>query len=163
MPRSSRPDWERTGPSRPRAPDIGTDAMGGVLDAPDGEHGRLRAPDLRPRLDDPLVLRSLIVRTGLRPGDHVEGVLGPAPGGERPEEVTHLRRVVDVASVVDASFDEPAARHTSAMELALQRAMRVVEAGGDALVLVDSLTRLARAYNLAARGRAAGRTLSGGV
>jgi transcription termination factor Rho len=191
----------------------------------------------------PWCCASLIVRTGLRPGDHVEGVLGPAPGGqghgralmtvtavngtaptqaparphfanltavyptrplrlvtgptplttrvidlfcplghgqraliaapphtgkttllehialairashpavhltllligERPEEVTHLRSVVDAASVVDASFDEPAARHTSAVELALQRAMRVVEAGGDALVLVDSLTRL---------------------
>jgi transcription termination factor Rho len=82
--------------------------------------------------------------------------------GEWPEEVTHLRRVVDATSVVDASFDEPAARYTTAVELALQRAMRVVE-GGDAVVLVDSLTRLARAYNLATTRRAAGRTLSGGV
>src|SRR3954469_4535437 len=76
--------------------------------------------------------------------------------GERPEEVTHLRRVVDATSVVDASFDEPAARYPSAVELAAQRAMRVVEGGGDAVVLVDSLTRLAGAYNLATTGRAAG-------
>jgi transcription termination factor Rho len=234
----------------------------GVLDAPDGEHGWLRAPDLRPRADDPAVLRALIVRGALRPGDLVEGTLGPAPGGrgwalttvtavngadpaqalgrphfagltavyprrplllatgpaplttrvidllcplghgqraliaapphtgkttllehtaravranhpavhltvlligERPEEVTHLRGVLPGAVVVDASFDEPSARHVDAVALALQRAMRVVEGGGDAVVLVDSLTRLARAHNLAARGRAAGRTLSGGV
>jgi transcription termination factor Rho len=83
--------------------------------------------------------------------------------GERPEEVTHLRGVLPGAVVVDASFDEPSARHVDAVALALQRAMRVVEGGGDAVVLVDSLTRLARAHNLAARGRAADRTLSGGV
>jgi transcription termination factor Rho len=71
--------------------------------------------------------------------------------------------VVAGAHVVDASFDEPSARHTGAVELALQGAMRVVEGGGDAVVLVDSLTRLARAYNLAATGRTAGRTLSGGI
>jgi transcription termination factor Rho len=262
MPRSSRPDRARRSAPGPLVHDIGSDILGGVLDAPEGAHGRLRAPDLRPRPDDPLVLRSLIVRTGLRPGDRVDGVLGPAPGGrgralltvtavngaapaqallrphfadltavypsrllrlasgptplstrvidlfcplgygqralivapphtgkttllehialavrathpavqltllligERPEEVTHLRRVVDATSVVDASFDAPAARYTSAVELALQRAMRAVEGGGDAVVLVDSLTRLARAYNLATTGRAAGRTLSGGV
>jgi transcription termination factor Rho len=234
----------------------------GVLDTPDGEHGWLRAPDLRPRADDPAVLRALIVRCALRPGDLVEGTLGPAPGGrgwalttvtavngadpaqalgrphfagltavyprrplllatgpaplttrvidllcplghgqralivapphtgkttllehtaravranhpavhltvlligERPEEVTHLRGVLPGAVVVDASFDEPSARHIDAVALALQRAMRVVEGGGDAVVLVDSLTRLARAHNLAARGRTADRTLSGGV
>lgn len=234
----------------------------GVLDAPPGEHGRLLNLDLRPRSDDPLVLRALIARHDLRPGDLLDGTLGPSPGGrgraltsvtavngadpalaaarprfadltavypfrplrletgreplttrvidlfcplghgqralivaqpqtgkttllehialavranypaahltlllvgERPEEVTHLRGAVPGASVVDASFDEPSARHTGAVEMALQRAMRVVEGGGDAVVLVDSLTRMARAYNLAATGRAAGRTLSGGV
>lgn len=262
MPRSRRPNREWVGTSEPPAQDLRGAMAGGVLDAPDGEHGRLHAPDLRPRPDDPIVLRSLIMHCGLRVGDLIEGALGPAPGGrdralltvtsvngadparallrphfatlaavyptrplalatgptplttrlidllcplghgqraliaapphtgkttllehialavcsthpavqltllligERPEEVTHLRSMVQGASVVDASFDEPSARHTSAVELALQRAMRVVEGGGDAVVLVDSLTRLARAYNLAARGRGAGRTLSGGI
>src|SRR5919198_2518252 len=256
MPRPRHPDRERP------APDARPSPVVGVLDAPDGEHGWLRAPDLRPRADDPTVLRALIVRGALRPGNLVEGTLGPAPGGrgralttvtavngadpaqalgrphfaglpavyprrplllatgpaplttrvidllcplghgqraliaapphtgkttllehtaravrvnhpavhltvlligERPEEVTHLRGVIPGAVVVDASFDEPSARHVEAVALALQRAMRVVEGGGDAVVLVDSLTRLARAHNLAARGRAADRTLSGGV
>ena len=250
-------------PPVPLPADAGGDGnVTGVLDAPPGEHGRLLAPDLRPRPDDPLVLRALIVRHDLRPGDLLAGTLGPAPGGrgralaavttvnggdpaqaaarprfadltavypsrplrlatgreplttrvidlfcplghgqralivappetgkttllehiaqavranhpaayltlllvgERPEEVTHLRGAVPGAQVVDASFDEPSARHTGAVEMALQRAMRVVEGGGDAVMLVDSLTRMARAYNLAATGRAAGRTLSGGV
>ena len=262
MPRPRHPDRERPVDHARPAPDARPSPVVGVLDAPDGEHGWLRAPDLRPRPDDPAVLRALIVRGGLRPGDLVEGTLGPAPGGrgralttvtavngadpaqalgrphfagltavyprrplllatgpaplttrvidllcplghgqraliaapphtgkttllehtaravranhpavhltvlligERPEEVTHLRGVIPGAVVVYASFDEPSARHVEAVALALQRAMRVVEGGGDAVVLVDSLTRLARAHNLAARGRAAGRTLSGGV
>jgi transcription termination factor Rho len=69
--------------------------------------------------------------------------------------------MVDATSVVDARFDEPTARYTTAVELAVQRAMRAVEGGGDAVVLVDALTRLARAYSLATTGRAARAGLPG--
>ncbi|QLY27925.1 transcription termination factor Rho, short form [Nocardia huaxiensis] len=80
--------------------------------------------------------------------------------GERPEEVTDLSRAVP-AEVAAATFDRPAHEHIALAELAIERAKRLVEAGRDVVVLLDSLTRLARAYNLAATG--SGRVLSGGV
>lgn len=80
--------------------------------------------------------------------------------GERPEEVTDLRRSVS-GEVVASTFDDPPGHHTAAAELAIERAKRLVETGRDVVVLLDSLTRLARAYNLAAP--ASGRVLSGGV
>ena len=79
---------------------------------------------------------------------------------ERPEEVTALRRSVR-GEVIAATFDRPPADHTAVAELAIERAKRMVESGRDVVVLLDSLTRLARAYNLLAPGR--GRTLSGGL
>lgn len=80
--------------------------------------------------------------------------------GERPEEVTDLSRAVP-AEVAAATFDQPAREHIALAELAIEHAKRLVEMGRDVVVLLDSLTRLARAYNLAATG--SGRILSGGV
>ncbi|WP_308199018.1 transcription termination factor Rho, short form [Saccharothrix sp. S26] len=80
--------------------------------------------------------------------------------GERPEEVTDLARAVP-AEVLAATFDHPPRDHTALAELALERAKRLVELGRDVVVLLDSATRLGRAYNLAAP--TGGRTLSGGV
>lgn len=80
--------------------------------------------------------------------------------GERPEEVTDLTRAVP-ADVAAATFDQPPREHIAVAELAIERAKRLVEMGRDVVVLLDSLTRLARAYNVAAP--ASGRILSGGV
>ena len=80
--------------------------------------------------------------------------------GERPEEVTDLRRSVR-GEVVYSTFDQPADDHIRVAELAIERAKRLVEMGRDVVVLLDSITRLARAYNLAAPANS--RTLAGGV
>jgi len=80
--------------------------------------------------------------------------------GERPEEVTDMRRSVD-GEVYSSTFDEPVEDHTRTAEIALERAKRLVESGEDVVLLLDSLTRLARAYNLAVPS--SGRTLSGGM
>ena len=80
--------------------------------------------------------------------------------GERPEEVTDMRRSIE-GEVYSSTFDEPPSDHTHAAEAALARAKRLVEAGEDVVILVDSLTRLARAYNLSVPG--SGKTLSGGM
>ena len=80
--------------------------------------------------------------------------------GERPEEVTDLRRSVR-GEVISSTFDQSPADHVRAAELAIERAKRLAELGRDVVVMLDSLTRLGRAYNLAAP--ASSRTLSGGV
>ena len=79
---------------------------------------------------------------------------------ERPEEVTDMQRSIK-GDVVASTFDMPADNHTRVSELVIERAKRIVELGGDVVVVLDSITRLARAYNLAAP--ASGRILSGGV
>ncbi|MEK9522747.1 transcription termination factor Rho [Streptomyces venezuelae] len=79
---------------------------------------------------------------------------------ERPEEVTDMQRSVK-GEVISSTFDRPAEDHTTVAELAIERAKRLVELGHDVVVLLDSITRLGRAYNLAAP--ASGRILSGGV
>jgi len=79
---------------------------------------------------------------------------------ERPEEVTDMQRSIK-GEVVASTFDMPADNHTRMAELVIERAKRIVELGGDVVVVLDSITRLARAYNLAAP--ASGRILSGGV
>ena len=79
---------------------------------------------------------------------------------ERPEEVTDMERTVQ-GEVISSTFDRPASDHTTVAELAIERAKRLVELGQDVVVLLDSMTRLARAYNVAAP--ASGRILSGGV
>ena len=79
---------------------------------------------------------------------------------ERPEEVTDFERSVK-GEVIASTFDRPAVDHTTVAELAIERAKRLVELGHDVVVLLDGITRLGRAYNLAAP--ASGRILSGGV
>jgi len=80
--------------------------------------------------------------------------------GERPEEVTDMKRSVK-GEVIGATFDEPVENQTRVAELALERAKRMVESGKDVVVLLDGITRLTRAYNLAMPS--SGRTLSGGI
>jgi transcription termination factor Rho len=80
--------------------------------------------------------------------------------GERPEEVTDMKRSVR-AEVASSTFDEPVEDHTAVAEMALNRAKRLVEGGRDVVILLDSITRLTRAYNLAVPP--SGRTLSGGI
>jgi len=79
---------------------------------------------------------------------------------ERPEEVTDMRRSVK-GEVIASTFDRPADEHTAVAELTIERAKRLVEAGRDVVIILDGITRLARAYNLAAP--ATGRIMSGGV
>jgi len=79
---------------------------------------------------------------------------------ERPEEVTDMQENVR-AEVISSTFDEPADRHTQVAEMVLEKAKRLVEHGRDVVILLDSITRLARAYNLAVPP--SGRTLSGGI
>ncbi|MBN1399325.1 MAG: transcription termination factor Rho [Anaerolineae bacterium] len=80
--------------------------------------------------------------------------------GERPEEVTDMDRSVE-AEVVSSTFDEPVQNHVRVAEMALERAKRLVEVGRDVVILLDSITRLSRAYNLIVPP--SGRTLSGGI
>jgi transcription termination factor Rho len=79
---------------------------------------------------------------------------------ERPEEVTDMSRTID-GEVIAATFDRPPQEHTALAELAIERAKRMAEMGEDVVVLLDSITRLGRAYNLTVTGR--GRTLTGGL
>lgn len=80
--------------------------------------------------------------------------------GERPEEVTDMDRSIE-GEVVSSTFDEPVKNHCMVAEMALERAKRLVESGRDVVILLDSITRLARAYNLTVSP--SGRTLSGGI
>jgi transcription termination factor Rho len=80
--------------------------------------------------------------------------------GERPEEVTDMDRSVD-AEVISSTFDEPVTSHVRVAEMALERAKRLVEIKRDVVIMMDSITRLARAYNLVVNP--SGRTLSGGI
>jgi transcription termination factor Rho len=80
--------------------------------------------------------------------------------GERPEEVTDMDRSVE-AEVISSTFDEPVTSHVRVAEMVLERAKRLVEVGRDVVILMDSITRLARAYNLVVTP--SGRTLSGGI
>ena len=81
--------------------------------------------------------------------------------GERPEEVTDWQKTVPGAEVISSTFDEPAESHTRVAEMCLERAKRVAELGKDVIILLDSITRLARAYNQCVPP--SGRTLSGGM
>lgn len=91
--------------------------------------------------------------------NHPEAILMAVLVGERPEEVTDISRSIK-GDVIASNFDEPAENQTKAAEIALERAKRMVEEGKDVIILLDSVTRLGRAYNLVVPP--SGRTLSGG-
>jgi transcription termination factor Rho len=119
-----------------------------------GQRGLIVAP---PKAGKTMVLKTIARAIGTAyPEVHLMLVLV----GERPEEVTDLRRSVR-GEVVSATFDQSPDDHVRAAELAIERAKRLAELGRDVVVLLDSITRLGRAYNLAAP--ASSRTLSGGV
>lgn len=119
-----------------------------------GQRGLLVAPA---KAGKTLILQSIAnAITTNNPECHLMVVLVD----ERPEEVTDMERAVK-GEVISSTFDRPADDHTTVAELAIERAKRLVELGGDVVVLLDSITRLGRAYNLAAP--ASGRILSGGV
>jgi transcription termination factor Rho len=119
-----------------------------------GQRGLIVAP---PKAGKTMVLKTIAnAIANAYPEVHLMMVLV----GERPEEVTDLQRSVR-GEVVFSTFDQSAEDHVRAAELAIERAKRLAELGGDVVVLLDSLTRLGRAYNLAAP--ASSRTLSGGV
>lgn len=80
---------------------------------------------------------------------------------ERPEEVTEMERTVEGAEVVASTFDEKPENHIGLAEIVFEKAKRLVESGHDVLLLLDSITRLARAYNVCAGNK--GRTMTGGV
>jgi transcription termination factor Rho len=122
-----------------------------------GQRGLIVAP---PRTGKTVLLQKL-ARGILR--DHPECHLIVLLIDERPEEVTEMRRnvVCPSAEVVSSTFDKPASDHIHAAELVLEKAKRLVEAGRDVVVLLDSITRLARAYNAEAPDH--GKTLSGGL
>ena len=119
-----------------------------------GQRGLIVAP---PKAGKTMVLQALAVAVA---ASHPEAHLMAVLVGERPEEVTDLRRSV-AGEVIYSTFDQPAADHIRVAELAIERAKRLAEAGGDVVILLDSLTRLGRAYNLAAP--ASSRILTGGV
>ncbi|MFW0168830.1 transcription termination factor Rho [Rothia sp. P4278] len=119
-----------------------------------GQRGLIVAP---PKAGKTLMLQSIAnAITTNNPEVHLMMVLVD----ERPEEVTDMQRTVN-GEVIASTFDRPADDHTIVAELAIERAKRLVEQGRDVVVLLDSMTRLGRAYNLAAP--ASGRILSGGV
>ena len=92
--------------------------------------------------------------------NHPDAVLMAVLVGERPEEVTDISRSIK-GDVIASNFDEPAENQTRAAEVAIERAKRLVEQGKDVIILLDSITRLGRAYNLSVNP--SGRTLSGGM
>ncbi len=119
-----------------------------------GQRGLIVSP---PKAGKTLVLQSLAnAITTNNPEVHLMVVLVD----ERPEEVTDMQRTVK-GEVIASTFDRPADDHTTVAELAIERAKRLVEMGQDVVVLLDSITRLGRAYNISAP--ASGRILSGGV
>src|SRR5271165_4969613 len=119
-----------------------------------GQRGLIVSP---PKAGKTMVLQAIANAIA---NSHPEITLMMVLVGERPEEVTDLRRSIR-GEVIFSTFDQAAEDHIRVAELAIERAKRLVELGADVVVLLDSITRLARAYNLAAP--ASSRTLAGGV
>ena len=158
----NRPDFGKLTPLYPQerlrletAPNIMTTRVIDLV-APigKGQRGLIVSP---PKAGKTLVLQAIAnAITTNNPEVHLMVVLVD----ERPEEVTDMQRTVK-GEVIASTFDRPADDHTTVAELAIERAKRLVELGQDVVVLLDSITRLGRAYNIAAP--ASGRILSGGV
>jgi transcription termination factor Rho len=136
-----------------------TDVTGRIMDmvAPigKGQRGMVVSP---PKAGKTTVLKNIasgIIQSS--PDTHVMVLLVD----ERPEEVTDWQRTVQAAEVVYSTFDKPPDQHIQVTELVLERAKRLAEMGQDVAIILDSITRLARAYNLAAP--ASGKILSGGI
>jgi transcription termination factor Rho len=119
-----------------------------------GQRGLIVSP---PKAGKTLLLKS--IANGLT-ANHTDIHLMVLLIGERPEEVTDMKRSVK-GEVISSTFDEPVEDHTKVAEMTLDRAKRLVEGGQDVVILMDSITRLARAYNLDMPP--SGRTLSGGI
>ncbi len=140
------------------ASDDPSDLSGRVIDlvAPmgRGQRGLIVSP---PKAGKTLLLQA--IARGIA-ANHPDAHLMVVLIGERPEEVTDMRRTVR-GEVVASTFDDPVEDHTRVAELALERAKRLVEQGRDVVILLDSITRLTRAYNLELPST--GRTLSGGI
>src|SRR5205085_628871 len=120
-----------------------------------GQRGLIVSP---PKAGKTMLLKA--IANGVATNYSADTYLMVALIGERPEEVTDMKRSVK-GEVVASTFDEPVEDHTKVAEMTLERAKRLVEAGRDVVILLDSITRLARAYNL--QMPPSGRTLSGGI
>jgi transcription termination factor Rho len=157
-----RPDFAALTPLYPderlRLESAGGSPTGRIIDLVSpigkGQRGLIVSP---PKAGKTMVLQAIAAAIA---ANHPEVHLMVVLVGERPEEVTDLRRSVR-GEVICATFDQPAAEHVAVAELAIERAKRLVELGGDVVVLLDSITRLGRAYNLAAPSSS--RILAGGV
>ena len=136
----------------------GGDLSGRILDIlcpiGKGQRALIVSP---PRAGKTMLLQSLAHSVK---GNHPEICLIVLLVGERPEEVTEMQRSVD-GEVIGSTFDEPAESHTQVAELVQEKAKRLVEQGNDVVILLDSITRLARAYNTTCPQ--SGKVLSGGV
>ena len=136
----------------------GPDVSGRVLDlmAPlgKGQRGLIVSP---PRAGKTMLMQSI---SSAIARNHPEVKIMVLLIDERPEEVTDMQRTVQ-GEVISSTFDEPASRHVQVAEMVMEKAKRAVEAGHDVLLLLDSVTRLARAYN--ATIQSSGRVLSGGL
>ncbi len=159
----TRPNFEKLTPLFPhdrfRLETGPTDVTGRIIDmvAPvgKGQRGMVVSP---PKAGKTTVLKNIasgIINSS--PETHVIILLVD----ERPEEVTDWQRTVTAAEVVYSTFDKPPDQHIQVTELVLERAKRLAEMGKDVAIILDSITRLARAYNLAAP--ASGKILSGGI
>jgi transcription termination factor Rho len=161
-PPGPRPDFDDLTPLYPdqrlRLEDGDPSATARIIDlvAPigKGQRGLIVSP---PKAGKTMVLQAIATAVA---NSHPEVTLMVVLVGERPEEVTDLRRSVR-GEVVFSTFDQAPEDHIRVAELAIERAKRLVETGADVVVLLDSITRLGRAYNLAAP--ASSRTLAGGV
>jgi transcription termination factor Rho len=161
-PPGPRPDFEDLTPLYPderlRLEDGDSSATSRIIDlvAPigKGQRGLIVSP---PKAGKTMVLQAIATAVAK---SHPEVTLMVVLVGERPEEVTDLRRSVR-GEVIYSTFDQAPEDHIRVAELAIERAKRLVETGADVVVLLDSITRLGRAYNLAAP--ASSRTLAGGV